>query len=175
MISPISINFRPAFRAILLGSVLSASVPTLATGSEASNDSIKRGEYLARIAGCNDCHTAGYPETAGNIPRDQWLTGVNVGFQGPWGTTYPANLRLYFADLGEEQWLARARSPMMPPMPWFALRDMDDEDLMALYHFIKSLGPAGEPVPVAVAPNQPVSTPYIEFFPRNLPLQAATP
>ena len=26
---------------------------------------IKQGEYLARIAGCNDCHTPGYAESAG--------------------------------------------------------------------------------------------------------------
>lgn len=113
MNSPLPIYFRLAFHAMLLGSVLPAS--SIAAGSEASNDSIERGEYLARVAGCNDCHTAGYPESGGNIPMDQWLTGMNVGFQGPWGTTYPANLRLYFANLDEEQWLARARSPMMPP------------------------------------------------------------
>lgn len=173
MISLTFLNFRLAFYAALLGSVLSASA--LAGGSEASNESIKRGEYLARIAGCNDCHTTGYPETAGNIPMDQWLTGMEVGFQGPWGTTYPANLRLYFADLNEEQWLARARLPMLPPMPWFALRDMSDEDLLAIYHFVRSLGPTGNRVPVAVGPGQPTNTPYIEFFTKNLPLHAATP
>lgn len=173
MTSPISRNFRPAFHAILLGSVFSASA--LAAGGEAINDSIKRGEYLARVAGCNDCHTAGYPEKAGNIPKDQWLTGMDVGFQGPWGTSYPANLRLYFDNLDEEQWLKRARLPMLPPMPWFALRDMSEEDLLAIYHFVRSLGPAGEPVPVAVGPGLPANTPYIEFFPKNLPLHAATP
>lgn len=140
-----------------------------------ADESIARGKYLAQVAGCNDCHTAGYPEAAGNIPMDQWLTGMDVGFQGPWGTSYPANLRLYFARMDEEQWLARARQPMLPPMPWFALRDMSDEDLLAIYHFVRSLGPAGEIRPAAARPNQPVPTPYIEFFPKNLPLHAVTP
>ena len=27
------------------------------------------------------------------VPLQEWLTGVPVGFQGPWGTTYAANLR----------------------------------------------------------------------------------
>ena len=26
---------------------------------------IERGRYLVKIAGCNDCHTAGYPEAGG--------------------------------------------------------------------------------------------------------------
>lgn len=172
MITSTFLAFRPGFCAALFGSLLSASA--FAGAPEAHSESIERGEYLARIAGCNDCHTTGYPEAAGDIPRSQWLMGTNVGFQGPWGTSYPANLRLYFAGADEEQWLKRARSPMLPPMPWFALRDMSDEDLLAIYHFVRSLGPAGEPVPVAVAPDKRPSTPYIEFFPRNLPLHAVT-
>jgi hypothetical protein len=32
-----------------------------------------------------------------------------VGFQGPWGTTYSSNLRLYAEQLTEAQWLARVR------------------------------------------------------------------
>jgi mono/diheme cytochrome c family protein len=163
---------RPAFCAALLGLLLSTSA--LAETTKVGQASIVRGEYLARVAGCNDCHTTGYPEAAGAIPKDQWLMGMNVGFQGPWGTSYPTNLRLYFANLDEQQWLARARLPMLPPMPWFALRDMSDDDLLAIYHFVKSLGPAGEPTPSAIGPDQTVSTPYIEFFPKNLPLHAAS-
>lgn len=163
---------RPSFCAALLGLLLSTS--TLAWAMEADEASIKRGEYLARVAGCNDCHTAAYPEEAGNIPKSQWLMGVNIGFQGPWGTSYPANLRLYVANMDEQQWLARARLPMLPPMPWFALRDMTDEDLLAIYHFVRSLGPAGEPMPAAGAPDQPVNTPYYEFVPKNLPSHAVT-
>lgn len=164
--------FNAAFCTALLGLALSAS--SFAGAAESGDASINRGEYLARVAGCNDCHTAGYPEAAGDIPMSQWLLGTNVGFQGPWGASYPANLRLYFNNMDEQQWLARARLPMLPPMPWFALRDMSDEDLLAIYRFVRSLGPAGEQVPIAVGPGQPVTTPYIEFFPKNLPLQAAS-
>ncbi len=163
---------QPVFCAALFGLLLSTSALAANTGPE--DDAIERGEYLARVAGCNDCHTSGYPEAAGNIPKGQWLMGTNVGFQGPWGTSYPANLRLYFANIDEQQWLVRARTPMLPPMPWFALRDMSDEDLLAIYHFVKALGPIGEPTPAASGSDQPVTTPYIEFYPKNLPLQAAT-
>src|SRR4051794_39593567 len=53
-----------------------------------------RGKYLVQIGGCNDCHTAGYAQNGGQTPTTDWLTGLPVGFRGPWGTSYPANLRL---------------------------------------------------------------------------------
>lgn len=135
---------------------------------------LDRGRYLVGASGCNDCHTPGYPEAAGKIPPSQWLTGNPVGFHGPWGTSYPVNLRLYAQQVTEAQWLARVRQPMRPPMPWFNLRDMKDVDLVAMYRFIRALGPAGEPAPMAAAPGQAVVTPYIEFVPKNLPTQART-
>jgi mono/diheme cytochrome c family protein len=138
------------------------------TGSAATG-LVERGRYLARTAGCNDCHTPHYPEKAGDVPEREWLTGVPVGFQGPWGTSYPANLRLLLNDMTEAQWLARARQPMRPPMPWFALRDMTDDDLRAIYAYVRSLGPAGVPAPVAAAPGAKVDTPYFVFVPQNLP------
>ncbi len=58
---------------------------------------IERGRYLVKTTGCNDCHTAGYTQTAGGTPQKAWLQGDVVGWQGPWGTTYASNLRLYFA------------------------------------------------------------------------------
>jgi mono/diheme cytochrome c family protein len=133
---------------------------------------LDRGRYMVWVGACNDCHTPGFPEAAGKIPQEQWLTGNPVGFQGPWGTNYPKNLRLYMQNISEEQWLARVRKPMGPPMPWFNLRDMTDSDLLAIYRFVRSLGPAGEPAPAAVGPGVAVTTPYIEFFPKNLPMQA---
>ena len=46
------------------------------------------------VASCNDCHTPGYMQKGGAVPVGEWLTGTPVGYQGPWGTTYAANLRL---------------------------------------------------------------------------------
>ena len=148
-----------------------ASATALAAGPAATE--LDRGRYLVRIGGCNDCHTAGYPEAAGALPEAQWLTGSPVGFRGPWGTTYPANLRLALAPMTEAQWLARARSEMRPPMPWFNLRDMTDEDLRAIYRYVRSLGAAGQPAPQYAAPGQKVDTPYIVFEPQNLPSRQA--
>ena len=34
---------------------------------------LARGEYLVRIAGCNDCHTPAYAERGGEVPgRNGW-------------------------------------------------------------------------------------------------------
>lgn len=131
-----------------------------------------RGRYLARIAGCHDCHTAGYAEAAGDVPEAQWFTGQSVGFRGPWGVSYPTNLRLSVQQLDESQWLAYARAPRRPPMPWFNLRDMSEQDLRALYRYFRALGPSGQPAPEGLAPAAPVTTPFVQFTPQN-PEQAA--
>ena len=145
----------------------------VAADSSADARVVERGRYLVGAGACNDCHTPGFNEAAGKIPDDQWLVGSSVGFQGPWGTSYPVNLRLYVRNLTEAQWVARVRQPMRPPMPWFNLREMTDADLVAVYRFIRALGPKGEPAPVAAAPGVPVKTPYFDFVPKNLPQQAS--
>jgi mono/diheme cytochrome c family protein len=133
---------------------------------ETKDPMVQRGEYLVKIGGCNDCHTAGYPEQAGNVPMSEWLTGAPVGFKGAWGTSYAANLRLTVNGLTEDQWVTFARVPRRPPMPWFNLRDMNDADLRAMYRFIRDLGPKGERAPAAAAPGVVVNTPVIVFEPR---------
>lgn len=156
---------------VLSASLLFTTVPVMAA-EQSSDDSIARGRHLVSTSGCNDCHTAGYPQSGGTIPENEWLTGNSVGFQGPWGTTYPANLRLLMQNISEKEWLQRARKQLRPPMPWFSLRDMTDGDLRALYRYVKSLGAKGKPAPQYAPPGQAVNTPYIEFVPKNLPQQA---
>lgn len=127
---------------------------------------IARGKYLVSITGCNDCHTPGYPQSGGKLPVEQWLVGDKVGFKGPWGTTYPSNLRLFFQRLSEAEWIKWAKTMQTrPPMPWFALRDMHERDLKAMYRFVRSLGAAGEASPAYVPPGQEPATPYFVFEP----------
>jgi mono/diheme cytochrome c family protein len=125
---------------------------------------LDRGKYLVKIAGCNDCHTPGYAMSGGKVPESQWLVGDKLGWRGPWGTTYPTNLRLYMRDLTEEKWVKTARTiQTRPPMPWFALNDMTDQDLKAIYQYTKSLGPAGEMAPTFVPPGKEPQGPAIQF------------
>ena len=125
---------------------------------------IERGKYLVKIAGCNDCHTPGYAVSGGKVPESQWLVGDKLGWRGPWGTTYPTNLRLYMRDITEEKWVKTAKTlQTRPPMPWFALNDMTDQDLKAIYQYTRSLGPAGEMAPTFVPPGKEPQGPAIQF------------
>ena len=150
----------------LLLAIAAAALTLPVCAQKADDAQVKRGRYLVQIGGCNDCHTAGYAEKAGNLPMDEWLTGTPVGFKGPWGTTYAANLRLSLSALTEDQWVAFARVPRRPPMPWFNLRDMSDTDLRAMYRFIRDLGPKGQRAPTAAGPGVTVDTPVIVFEPQ---------
>ena len=133
-------------------------------GTAASHTRLDRGRYLVRIGGCNDCHTPGYAAAGGAAPEQQWLVGDRLGMQGPWGTTYPINLRLFMPSLTEQQWVDYARTMQArPPMPWFNLRAMSDEDLRAIYAFVRSMGPAGEPAPSALPPGAAASGPVLRW------------
>lgn len=141
-----------------------ATSDTTAAATTAEKQQLDRGRYLVIVAGCNDCHTAGYADAAGKIPEKDWLMGDRIGWRGPWGTTYSSNLRLSMQRLTEEQWLTVARTvEFRPPMPWYILREMTEQDLQAIYRFIRSLGPAGEPAPAFVPPDQEPPKPYIVF------------
>lgn len=152
-----------AFAATLVATL--ASSPVTAGPKE---DSIARGRYLVQTAACNDCHTPGYMEHAGDVPESQWLTGDHIGWRGPWGTTYPPNLRLYFQRTGAGAFIADVRSGRMrPPMPWFNLARMTDEDLRAIRDYVRSLGAAGGPAPAYVPPGQEPPTVYFDFAPQQ--------
>jgi mono/diheme cytochrome c family protein len=151
-----------------------AVVPDAAMAGAAGRDAqVARGRYLITISGCNDCHTPGYLQSGGRTAEGEWLVGSNVGYQGPWGTTYASNLRLAIGGMSEAQWIAHARKERLPPMPWFNLRAMTDRDLAAVYAFVRSLGPAGTAAPAYVAPGGKVATPYFVFVPQVDHKQAA--
>ena len=140
--------------------------PEKAAKKEASkpiSQEAKRGKYLVQAAGCNDCHTPGYAMRDGKVDERNWLIGDTLGWRGPWGTTYPANLRLVARTMNETQWMARARSEMRPPMPWFNLRVMTDSDLKAIYAYLKHLGPAGVAAPAYLSPDKTPTLPFVQF------------
>jgi mono/diheme cytochrome c family protein len=137
---------------------------TVATAADPSQ--VQRGRYLVTIGGCNDCHTEGFMEQALKIPEKDWLKGSAVGFQGPWGTSYPANLRLVMNSMSEAQWLEHSQKDRLPPMPAYVLQQMTRDDLKAIYAYVKSLGEPGVAAPAYVAPGGKVSTPYFVFVPQ---------
>ncbi|MDH5835468.1 cytochrome C [Luteimonas kalidii] len=144
--------------------VASATASDAAPAAPAADDLVAHGEYIVRIAGCNDCHTAGYTERGGQVPVADWLTGSPLGYRGPWGTTYATNLRLSVSALDEAQWLTyTANLHTRPIMPDFMLRQMREHDRRAIHRFVRSLGPAGTAAPEALPPGQSPPAPYFEL------------
>ena len=125
---------------------------------------VERGRYVVEIAGCNDCHTPGYAAAGGKAPVSDRLKGDTLGYRGPWGTTYPTNLRLSIGKMTEDQWVAYAKTLMTrPPMPWFSVRAMTESDQRALYQYVKSLGVSGDAAPAPLPPGQQPKPPYIQW------------
>lgn len=130
---------------------------------ETTDPAIEKGRYLTQIAACGDCHTPGYMLT-GEIDESVWLTGDKLGFAGEWGTTYAANLRLRLAEMNEDSWVKYAQTMRpRPPMPWFNLAAMTEEDLRAIYRYVRFLGPAGEQAPDYLPPGKVADGPVLQF------------
>lgn len=91
-----------------------------------------------------------------------------TAFRGDFGVSYAANLtpddETGIGRWTEEQFVKGLRSgrhmgqkdgrPILPPMPWSAYGQMDDDDLRAIFAYLKSLPPVRNPVPAPkVAPE----------------------
>ncbi|MDK1374120.1 MULTISPECIES: hypothetical protein [unclassified Sinorhizobium] len=149
-----------------LGMAAAAVTALVDPGSGGTADT-ERGRYLVTIGGCNDCHTPGYTANAGKVPEDRWLIGDAVGYSGPWGTTYPSNLRRLLATMSEDDWVRHARTlETRPPMPWFNVRAFAEDDLRAMHRFVRSLPPNDAPVPDHVPPDRRPTTPHIVMVPQ---------
>jgi len=153
-----------AFALLLAGLPAQAKKPSMSS-------LVAHGRYMAVVGGCNDCHTTGYAQSGGRLAQKKWLTGSVLGWHGPWGTTYPPNLRLFMQTMTLRQWIHFARTARLrPPMPYWSLRTMSTRDLTALYAFIRYLGPSGKPAPAYLPPGKTPKGPYVT---RVIPSKAA--
>ncbi len=132
----------------------------------ADGKQVNAGRYLVMVAGCNDCHTPGWDRAPGKIPEAQWLSGVPLGWRGPWGTSYAANLRLTVQKLNADEWVKMMHTRnARPPMPWASVNAMSESDVRAIYEYIHSLGPAGEAMPADLPPGVEPTGPYLNMEP----------
>lgn len=146
---------------MLLTITIGCTTPTQQKTSDLS--AIDRGRYLVKNMGCNDCHTPGYPKVKA-IPEEDWLTGGNLGFRDPNGTTYPTNLRLLLNSMSEDDWVVFARQMRKNvPMESVLLPKTSEQDLRAIYQFVKYLGPKGTQTPVRLPAGVTPTTDYIEY------------
>jgi hypothetical protein len=58
-------------------------------------------------------------------------------------------------------------------MPDFAIRAMSEDDRRALYRFVRSLGPAGEPAPGYLPPGKEAPLPFVKWMLPSPPPAAA--
>lgn len=115
------------------------------------------------------------PETPTDMvgPGKWGLVGNNnlTAWVGPWGISYAANLTPDMVTGSgawtEESFIAAMRTgkhlgagrPILPPMPWFNLTNATDEDLSAMFAYLKSIKPIENMVPAPVPPSGAPATP----------------
>ena len=132
-----------------------------AFAQSASSNTLERGRHLVWIGHCNNCHTANYAAQAGKVPEEQWLMGNPLGWRGKNGTIYAPNLRLFVQNLSEDEWVRIVRTvEWRPPMPWWSMRAHTDDELRAMYQYMRSLKPLGKPAPAFLPPDQVPPRPY---------------
>jgi mono/diheme cytochrome c family protein len=109
---------------------------------------VSRGRYLVTLATCGDCHTPRNEQ--GQVLAGLEFAGGNV-FENPVGhvaagniTPDPSGIPYYTEDLFVEAMrtgMVKAR-PLHPQMPWVLYRNMTDEDLKAIFAFLKTIEPS---------------------------------
>ena len=122
-------------------------------------------------------HASGLAEAQRQLGHEAEAISLHwspLGFNGPWGTTYAANLQLKAAEMDEAGWLKyTGELHTRPIMPDFALRAMTEDDRRALYRFIRSLGPGGTKAPEYLPPGQTPPPPYLQMVLPPAPAGAA--
>lgn len=142
----------PARKIIFPVSLLMKMAPQPLAGpveAPARTDTVAYGRYLATI-GCRGCHTP--MEKGEEIPGMEFAGGNE--FKGPWGgRVRTANLTPHATGIGamtREQFIGRFRNlPEMDSgvkgkntvMPWKLYSVIPDEDLGAIYDFLRTLKP----------------------------------
>ena len=106
----------------------------------------KRGEYLTLMSSCSDCHT---PMDKGAFIKGMEFAGGNV-FKEPTGIVASANITpdpsgISYYD--EELFVSMMRTgkvkarQLHPSMRWVAFQKMTDDDLKAMFAYLRTLKP----------------------------------
>lgn len=93
-----------------------------------------------------------------------WIVGINgtnTAWAGPWGVSFTTNLtpdRLTGIGAWTEpmfintirKGVKSSGRPLLPPMPWRAYANMTDDDLKAVFAYLKTIPPISNRVPAAL-------------------------
>jgi hypothetical protein len=117
---------------------------------------------------------SGHPESAG-VPQPfrqagekVWTTHANdhlTAWSGAWGVSFAANLtpdqntglgiwteQMFVDAIKQGKHMGTSR-PILPPMPWAEYRHLPDEDLKAMFAYLKTLKPIANRVPSPLGPD----------------------
>ena len=114
-------------------------------------------------------HIAGSPEPVVNKKeleeKGLVLTGDLTTWIGPWGTSYTANLTSDATGTGnwtEQQFMLALREGkfkgltnarnLLPPMPWQMYRNFTDDEIRAIFAYLKTTKPVKNVVPPPLPP-----------------------
>lgn len=116
---------------------------------------------------------SGHPQNMQLPPVDKNVQGYvlfsmsGTAMTGPWGTSFAANITSDETGIGnwtEEQFFKAIREgkykglentrSLLPPMPWPAYSHASDDDLKAIFRFLKSTRPVNNLVPAYIPPDQ---------------------
>jgi mono/diheme cytochrome c family protein len=138
------------------------SVPqplTLPVASQDLSDPVRRGQYLVTLAGCAGCHT---PQVRGQNVPDMELAG-GFTLTGPWGRVSSSNITPDASGIGyydESLFLQVMRTgyvkarELSPIMPVFDFKYMTDDDLKAMFAYLRTLKPVKHRVDNAEAVSE---------------------
>lgn len=95
------------------------------------------------------------------------VTGDLTAWIGPWGVSYTANLTSDESGIGnwsEQQFMLALRQgkfkgmaggrDLLPPMPWQMYRNMTDDEIKAIFAYLKTTKPIENVVPPPTPPVQ---------------------
>jgi hypothetical protein len=106
---------------------------------------------------------------APNLPRGPWewtAAATMTAFAGPWGVSFTANLtpdkETGLGEWTEEMFIATMKTgrhqgkgrPLLPPMPYFNLAALSDDDIRDLFLYLQSLPPVHNRVPQPIDPPE---------------------
>ena len=123
------------------------------------SDPVKRGAFLVNLVGCADCHT---PVDAHHQPIEAMAFGGGNIVQGPWGRVATANLTPDPSGIPyyDEALFIRAirtgavgSRELSRAMPWLVMRNMTDQDLAAIFAYLKTLKPVSHRVDNSLPPT----------------------
>ena len=118
---------------------------------------------------------SGHPATSplpavpkGVIGPMQWgalTTNDLTAWAGPWGVSFAYNLTpdmktgigtwtedLFIQSLRKGKFMGQSRD-LLPPMPWQTIGQMTDDDLRAMFAYLKSLPPIDNAIPAPIPPQ----------------------